>query len=250
MATKETVEAYMAAWNEADEAKRRALLAKAWADGATYTDPMAHAAGIDEVVALVAQFQQQMPGATIEQTSGVDEHHGRLRFGWAMKARTERPGWRGSTSARLADDGRIRSIVGFFGRCRGLVRDARRLPVLSHSFGPGSGQRLHDDDLVSRSTCRTGTRRRRRRCTSSSSPRSTSHPLRRRVKRTNRRWEGWRRWRRDWQRRRIAESGYRLVMNTGPDANQTVFHVHMHCLGGQSWRRRVNSKHGIVVRWV
>src|SRR3990170_2543780 len=23
----------------------------------------------------------------------------------------------------------------------------------------------------------------------------------------------------------IAESGYRLVMNTGPDANQTVFHI-------------------------
>jgi histidine triad (HIT) family protein len=31
----------------------------------------------------------------------------------------------------------------------------------------------------------------------------------------------------------IAESGYRVVMNTGPDANQTVFHIHMHCLGGQ-----------------
>lgn len=31
----------------------------------------------------------------------------------------------------------------------------------------------------------------------------------------------------------VADSGYRLVMNTGPDANQTVFHVHMHCLGGQ-----------------
>ncbi len=31
----------------------------------------------------------------------------------------------------------------------------------------------------------------------------------------------------------IAQSGYRLVMNTGPDANQTVFHIHMHCLGGQ-----------------
>lgn len=30
----------------------------------------------------------------------------------------------------------------------------------------------------------------------------------------------------------IAESGYRLIMNTGPDANQMVWHMHMHVLGG------------------
>lgn len=31
----------------------------------------------------------------------------------------------------------------------------------------------------------------------------------------------------------IAESGYRMVANTGPDANQTVFHAHVHVLGGR-----------------
>jgi len=30
------------------------------------------------------------------------------------------------------------------------------------------------------------------------------------------------------------DGGYRLVFNTGPDANQTVFHVHMHLLGGRT----------------
>lgn len=30
----------------------------------------------------------------------------------------------------------------------------------------------------------------------------------------------------------LDESGYRLVFNTGPDAGQTVFHVHLHVLGG------------------
>ena len=29
-------------------------------------------------------------------------------------------------------------------------------------------------------------------------------------------------------------SGYRMVFNTGPDAHQTVFHVHCHLLGGRA----------------
>jgi histidine triad (HIT) family protein len=31
----------------------------------------------------------------------------------------------------------------------------------------------------------------------------------------------------------IASSGYRLVLNVGPDAGQTVFHLHLHVLGGR-----------------
>ncbi len=31
----------------------------------------------------------------------------------------------------------------------------------------------------------------------------------------------------------VAQSGYRLVMNTGPDAGETVPHLHMHLLGGR-----------------
>jgi histidine triad (HIT) family protein len=31
----------------------------------------------------------------------------------------------------------------------------------------------------------------------------------------------------------IADSGYRLLFNVGPDAGQTVFHLHMHVVGGK-----------------
>jgi histidine triad (HIT) family protein len=35
----------------------------------------------------------------------------------------------------------------------------------------------------------------------------------------------------------VSESGYRLVMNVGEGAGQTVFHLHMHVIGGRelSW---------------
>ena len=31
----------------------------------------------------------------------------------------------------------------------------------------------------------------------------------------------------------VAESGYRLLFNTNADAGQTIFHVHLHLLGGE-----------------
>src|SRR5712691_5203776 len=85
MATsKDSVNAYMAAWNEADLAKRRLLLEKAWADDGRYTDPMSDAQGREALIELISGFQSQMPGATVAIASGIDEHHGRLRFALNM----------------------------------------------------------------------------------------------------------------------------------------------------------------------
>src|SRR3712207_262669 len=35
------------------------------------------------------------------------------------------------------------------------------------------------------------------------------------------------------RREGVADSGYRTVINTNADAGQTVFHVHLHLLGGR-----------------
>ena len=32
----------------------------------------------------------------------------------------------------------------------------------------------------------------------------------------------------------IAQRGYRVVVNTNPDGGQTVFHLHLHLLGGRA----------------
>jgi histidine triad (HIT) family protein len=37
----------------------------------------------------------------------------------------------------------------------------------------------------------------------------------------------------------ITDTGYRLIINTGPDANQVVFHLHLHILGGQHMKHRM-----------
>jgi histidine triad (HIT) family protein len=40
--------------------------------------------------------------------------------------------------------------------------------------------------------------------------------------------------------RGVAKSGYRVIVNNGPDANQTVQHLHVHVMGGRP------MSHGMV----
>src|SRR3954467_733618 len=111
MDTDEIVTTYGAAWNETDEAKRTALLEKAWADNGIYTDPTATVDGRAALIVHIGEFHTRMPGCTIDLTSGVDTHGGLLRFAWVMRNGTE-VALEGMDFGELAPDGRISRIVG------------------------------------------------------------------------------------------------------------------------------------------
>ena len=34
----------------------------------------------------------------------------------------------------------------------------------------------------------------------------------------------------------VGDTGYRLILNTGPHAGQEIFHLHLHLIGGQKMR--------------
>jgi len=114
------VETYCAAWNETDTAARRSLLDAAWADDGTYTDPRSDLAGRDALSRHIGERQKRMPGARIVMTSGVDVHHGLLRFGWKLVDSGGATVLEGVDIGELAADGRLRKIIGFFGPLPGL----------------------------------------------------------------------------------------------------------------------------------
>jgi hypothetical protein len=109
------VDAYMSVWNEPDVEKRNAILAGCWADGGTYTDPVADVTGREALSALVDQVRGQFPGASIVRTSGIDEHHGRIRFAWKLQLADGSSPTQGIDVGLLAPDGRLQGIIGFWG---------------------------------------------------------------------------------------------------------------------------------------
>lgn len=115
MGSSEIVRAYGAAWAETDEAKRRSLLTEAWAETGVYVDPMGRADGREALVQHIGSFHQMMPGHRMEFASGVDEHDNYIRFAWTMLGPDEAVVMEGVDFGALDDDGKLKSIVGFFG---------------------------------------------------------------------------------------------------------------------------------------
>jgi hypothetical protein len=60
------IDDYIAAWNETDAGRRRALVGQVFTDDATYLDPVMEGNGADGIDAMIAGAQAQFPGARFE----------------------------------------------------------------------------------------------------------------------------------------------------------------------------------------
>jgi len=108
------VDNYIASWNEGSPERRRELIASTWADDGSYLDPLMSGDGQDGIDAMIAAAQQQFPGHRFVLTHGPDAHHDRVRFAWKLVGEGNgAPVAAGVDFATVADDGRLRAVVGF-----------------------------------------------------------------------------------------------------------------------------------------
>jgi hypothetical protein len=110
----ETVDRYLAAWNERDPDRRRALIADTWVEHGSYVDPHRRGDGHGGIDAMIQAVQQRFPTYRFRLASAVDAHTDRVRFTWEAGGTDDAPlRFVGTDFGIVADDGRFESITGF-----------------------------------------------------------------------------------------------------------------------------------------
>ncbi|MBO1076724.1 nuclear transport factor 2 family protein [Roseomonas marmotae] len=109
-------EAYLAAWNEADAGRRRALLSQGWAEAARYADPLMQGEGREGIARMIETARSGFPGHGFTLRGQPDAHGPFLRFSWDLAPEGGAPVAQGSDVLRLDGRGRIQEVIGFLDR--------------------------------------------------------------------------------------------------------------------------------------
>lgn len=108
------IDRYLGVWNETDETRRKALIARTWTEGATYLDPLLAGEGHEGIDAMVRAVQAKYPGLVFSREGAIDGHNDRIRFGWSFGPPGGPAVARGLDVAIVAPDGRLEHLTGFF----------------------------------------------------------------------------------------------------------------------------------------
>lgn len=106
-------DAWFAAWNESDAARRAHLLAECSAEHIEFRDAFGCVAGRAELAAHIAAVQQHMPGLRIERDGAPRQVQGRALVDWRVPGPAGTVAARGTNALELAPDGRLAQVTGF-----------------------------------------------------------------------------------------------------------------------------------------
>lgn len=112
---RKSVDAYVAAWQETDAAKRSALVREACSEGFVLVTSGRHAKGHAGLEAMIAEFQQRMPGSSITMTSDVDIQGQLVRFTGAVSGPRFPTPIENMDACEVDAEGRISRISTFVG---------------------------------------------------------------------------------------------------------------------------------------
>lgn len=110
-----TIDTWLDAYGEPDEARRAELIAQVWVPAGTLADPPFEGTGHAEIAGLVAAALHRFPGHRFRRTSGIDAHHGYARYSWELVGPDGQVAVGGLDVAQVDDDGRLLRVAGFFG---------------------------------------------------------------------------------------------------------------------------------------
>jgi hypothetical protein len=110
-----TIDSHLAGYCEPDPHVRRQLLDQVWAPAGELIDPPLEGVGVDAIAGLVDAVLAHYPAHRFVRTTGLDEHHGFVRYGWELRSPDGTVAVSGLDIAELSEAGRIARIVGFFG---------------------------------------------------------------------------------------------------------------------------------------
>ncbi|MEO8899900.1 MAG: nuclear transport factor 2 family protein [Polyangiaceae bacterium] len=110
-------ERYVASWKTASATEKQALFESCVSPECLYTDPVAQARGWDELMAHMAAFHAQLPGAHFV-TEYFLAHHGRSIARWKMLDAAQLEIGEGISYAEYDEQHRLAVMTGFFEAAR------------------------------------------------------------------------------------------------------------------------------------
>lgn len=105
--------AYLALWNENDQARRLAVLGESWSPQARYADPLMRGETPAGIASMIEAARNQFPGHSFVLRGNPDGHGNAVRFSWDLVAAGGTKVAGGTDFVVIDSQGRMAEVTGF-----------------------------------------------------------------------------------------------------------------------------------------